>query len=72
MDTPRDREEDLRVALQYANEYITAMSDEEGAWQHNTTLLPCSVMKVMRDPGYTGMIADWPTNETIDGFEERK
>jgi len=68
----KNREEDLRIAVEYATEYIAAMSDEEGAWQHNRTPLPCSTMKLMRDPGYTGKIADWPMNEMIDGFETRK
>ena len=68
----RDRGEDLRIALEHAEACVEAMSDEAGAWQQNNTPLFDSVLKIMRDPGYTEKIASWPTGELMDGFETRR
>jgi hypothetical protein len=65
------RGEDLKLGLHLASEYITAMSDEAGAWQHNQTPLTDKLMRVMRETAYTDRIEDWPTNETINGYEKR-
>jgi hypothetical protein len=47
------------------------MSDKIGAWQHNQTHLSERMMRVMRDPAWAKEILDWPSNETLVGYERR-
>ena len=69
---PRDRREDLKIAMAHAEACVAAISDEPGPWQQNDTLLDDRVMKTMRDPWSTAKIASWPAGQLMSGHATRR